>query len=88
MTTTYTFNDFMQAIDAEISMSLGCSTADLTDYPYHEDWETCAEDLAFIAPEDEERQSQVFNNHVSYTVQDLKAETYSDAHPYTQGVDY
>ena len=81
MKTTYTFSDFMQAIDAECSVLLGCSAHDLPDYPYNEDWETCREDLAFIAPEDAERQRRVFTNHVSYTVQDLQTETLNDAYP-------
>jgi len=78
----------MQAVDAECSILLGCGANDLADYPYYEDWETCQEDLAFVAPEDEERRKQVFNNHVKYTVQDLVNECEMDANPYSQGVDY
>ena len=51
--------------------------------------ETCQEDLAFIAPEDEARQEQVFNNHVGYTVEDLIAECGVDsAFGGLQGIDY
>ena len=73
----------MQAIDAECSVLLGCSAHDLADYPYRDDWENCQEDLAFIAPEDTERQQQVFTNHVSYTVQDLVSECDMDSHPHS-----
>ena len=83
MKTTYTFTDFMQAIDAECSVLLGCSAHDLADYPYRDDWETCQEGLAFIAPEDTERQRQVFTNHVSYTVQDLTVECDLDMNPHS-----
>ena len=83
MKTTYTFSDFMQAIDAQCSILLGCSPHDLADYPYHEDWETCQEDLAFIAPEDTERHQQVFTNHVNYTVQDLVSECDMDSNPHS-----
>jgi hypothetical protein len=82
------FDNFMQAVDAECSILLGCSANDLADYPFHEDWETCQEDLAFIAPEDGDRRAQVFTNHVKYTVQDLLVECDMDANPFTQGVDY
>ena len=77
------FDNFMQAVDSHCSVLLGCSAHDLPDYPYHEDWETCQEDLAFVAPEDEERRKQVFENHVKYTVQDLVAETEMDADPFS-----
>ena len=73
----------MQAVDAECSILLGCSALDLADYPYRDDWENCQEDLAFIAPEDEERRSQVFNNHVKYTVQDLVSECDMDSNPHS-----
>jgi hypothetical protein len=84
----YTFDSFMKAVDAECSITLGCSAHDLPDYPYFQDWETCQEDLAFIAPEDTERRERVFNNHVGCTIQDLEAENLADANPYVQGHDY
>ena len=82
------FDNFMQAVDAECSILLGCSANDLADYPFYEDWETCQEDLAFIAPEDGDRRAQVFTDHVKYTVQDLLVECDMDANPFSQGVDY
>jgi hypothetical protein len=84
----YAFDDFMQAVDAECWVSLGCSANDLPDYPFRDDWETCQEDLAFVAPEDYNRRIQVFSNHVGYTVEDLVSECDIDANPYSQGVDY
>ena len=89
METTYTFKKFVRAVDERCQEELGCSAHDLSDYPYREDWETCQEDLAFIAPEDEARQEQVFNNHVGYTVEDLIAECGVDsAFGGLQGIDY
>ena len=85
---TYTYKDFMQAVDEMCAITLGCSAHDLPDYPYYQDWETCQEDLAFIAPEDAERHKEVFTNHVKCTMQDLETETFNDAHPYVQGHDY
>ena len=84
----YAFDDFMQAVDAECWVSLGCSANDLPDYPFRDDWETCQEDLAFVAPDDYNRRIQVFSNHVGYTVEDLVSECDIDANPYSQGVDY
>ena len=84
----YAFDDFMQAVDAECWVSLGCSANDLPDYPFRDGWETCQEDLAFVAPEDYNRRIQVFSNHVGYTVEDLVSECDIDANPYSQGVDY
>jgi hypothetical protein len=89
METTYTYKDFMQAVDEMCATTLGCSAHDLPDYPYHQDWETCQEDLAFIAPEDTERHKQVFTNHVGYTTEDLIAECGVDsASGGLQGIDY
>ena len=84
----YTFDKFMRAVDSKCQDALGCSAHDLADYPYREDWETCQEDLAFIAPEDFNRRLQVFRQHVDCTVEDLVSECYVDANPHTQGVDY
>ena len=84
----YTFEKFMRAVDSKCQDNLGCSAHDLEDYPYREDWETCQEDLAFIAPEDTERRKQVFTNHVDYTVEDVMSENAIDIYPYVQGHDY
>ena len=83
-----TYEKFVQAVDENLSAELGCSLHDLPDYPIREDWEVCQEDLAFIAPEDTEKQAQVFRNHVCYSVEDIKTECAFDANPYAQGVDY
>tara|TARA_Y100000310_G_scaffold41715_2_gene39008 strand:- start:691 stop:954 length:264 start_codon:yes stop_codon:yes gene_type:complete len=80
--TTYTFNDFIDAIDEDLGVQLGIGTRDLPDYPYNEDWQTCQEDLAFVAPEDAERRRDVFRNHVSYTVEDVMSENAIDIYPY------
>ena len=78
----YAFDDFMQAVDAECWVSLGCSANDLPDYPFRDDWETCQEDLAFVAPEDYTQRIQVFSNHVGYTVDEVVCENDLDATPY------
>ncbi len=83
MKTTYTFTKFIRAIDSELEANLGCSTGDLADYPYHEDWETCQDDLAFIAPEDEAHLKITFDKHVGYTVQDVLNECDMDANPHS-----
>ena len=83
MKTTYTFKSFIAELDERLGLEIGCATADLPDYPYNEDWETCAEDLAFIAPEDTERREQVFLNHVGYTVEDVMSENAVDIYPYS-----
>jgi hypothetical protein len=88
METTYTFKKFVRAVDERCQEEIGCSAHDLSDYPYREDWETCQEDLAFIAPEDTERREQVFTNHVNYTVEDVMSENAIDIYPYQQGIDY
>jgi hypothetical protein len=83
MKTTYTFTDFITELDERLNSEIGCATSDLPDYPYREDWETCQDDLAFIAPEDTERREQVFNNHVNYTVEDVMSENAADIYPYS-----
>ena len=83
MKTTYTFNDFISELDEKLGLEIGCTTNDLPDYPYREDWESCRDDLAFIAPEDTERREQVFNNHVNYTVEDVMSENAIDMYPYS-----
>tara|TARA_B100000959_G_scaffold117663_1_gene123610 strand:- start:167 stop:469 length:303 start_codon:yes stop_codon:yes gene_type:complete len=83
MKTTYTFKDFINELDERLGLEIGCTTSDLPDYPYNEDWETCAEDLAFIAPEDTQRMEQVFSNHVGYTVEDVMSENAIDIYPYS-----
>ena len=88
MKTTYTFKDFIRELDEKLGVEIGCATSDLPDYPYYEDWETCQEELAFIAPEDTERRKQVFTNHVNYTLEDVMSENAIDIYPYQQGVDY
>lgn len=88
METTYTFKKFIRAVDERCQEEIGCSAHDLPDYPYREDWETCQEDLAFIAPEDTERHEQVFTNHVNHTVEDVMSENAIDIYPYLQGADY
>ena len=84
----YTFEKFMRAVDCGCQTVIGCSAHDLSDYPYREDWDVCAEELAFIAPEDTERREQVFKNHVSYTVDDVASENAIDLCAYERGVDY
>tara|TARA_B100001123_G_C15293584_1_gene1018342 strand:+ start:569 stop:829 length:261 start_codon:yes stop_codon:yes gene_type:complete len=83
-----TYEKFVQAVDENLSAELGCSLHDLPDYPIREDWEVCQEDLAFVAPEDTEKQAQVFRNHVNYSVEDVMSENAADIYPYEQGVDY
>jgi len=83
-----TYEKFVQAVDENLSAELGCSLHDLPDYPIREDWEVCQEDLAFIAPEDTEKQAQVFRNHVRYSVEDIKTECAFDPNAYAHGVDY
>lgn len=78
----YTFKDFMEAVDQGCQGQIGCSAHDLSDYPYHDDWEICQEDLAFVAPEDHARRTQVFRNHVGYTVDEVKNENDLDVYPY------
>ena len=78
----YTFKDFMEAVDQGCQGQFGCSAHDLPDYPYHDDWEICQEDLAFVAPEDHARRAQVFRNHVGYTVDEVKNENDLDVYPY------
>ena len=78
----YAFKDFMKAVDAQCQDRIGCSAHDLADYPYHDDWETCQEDLAFVAPEDYTQRIQVFSNHVGYTVDEMVCENDLDATPY------
>ena len=87
---TYNFSNFKDAVDKQIQSKLGCSIHDLADYPYADDWCECEEELAYIAPEDTERKERVFNNHVSYTVEDIVNECHNDANPYVNeiGVDY
>ena len=76
---TYTFSNFKEAIDKQLQSKLGCSTLDLPDYPYADDWFECAEELAFVAPEDAERRNQLFDSHVAYTVEDIISENLADA---------
>ena len=83
-----TYEKFVQAVDENLSAELGCSLHDLPDYPIREDWEVCQEDLAFVAPEDTEKQAQVFRNHVNYSVEDVMSENAADIYAYEQGVDY
>ena len=83
-----TSEKFVQADDENLSAELGCSLHDLPDYPIREDWEVCQEDLAFVAPEDTEKQAQVFRNHVNYSVEDVMSENAAYIYPYQQGVDY
>ena len=83
-----TYEKFVQAVDENLSAELGCSLHDLPDYPIREDWEVCQEDLAFVAPEDTEKQAQVFRSHVNYSVEDVMSENAADIYPYEQGVDY
>ena len=85
----YSFEKFKKAVDKKCWEELGCSFDDLVDYPLGDDYETLAEDLAFVAPEDYNRRLQLFRNHVDYTIEDIKSETFADSNfGGVQGVDY
>ena len=78
----YTFKDFMRAVDQGCQDQIGCSAHDLSDYPYHDDWEIFKEDLAILAPEDYTQRIQVFSNQVGYTVDEVKNENSLDQYPF------
>ena len=83
------FEQFKKQVDKRCWEDLGCSIDDLPDYPLHDDYETLAEDLSYVAPEDVERKQQLIKSHVGYTIQDITSEVLADSNlSGAQGIDY
>ena len=83
------FEQFKKQVDKRCWEDLGCSIDDLPDYPLHDDYETLAEDLSYVAPEDVEPKQQLIKSHVGYTIQDITSEVLADSNlGGVQGIDY